>query len=154
MHKQYSIFKNNLNLRYLFIVMYLIFPKIKVMIIFKHLSVISIPSKTLATSSQYVRKLAIFALITAWRGSAQSVHKWLTAIKGNSVALLPLFFGLKEVDCGEVVCVSPWGFSSDTISYNHTRNVCYTVRGKKIVVTKNKCQKSSSMLLLIKYIYF
>ena len=42
--------------------MYLVFPKIKVMIIFKHLSVISIPSKTLATSSQYVRKLAIFAL--------------------------------------------------------------------------------------------
>ena len=80
------------------------------------------------------------------------MHKWLTAIKCNSVALLPLFFGLKEVDCGEVVCVSPWGFSSDTISFNHTKNVCYTVRNKKIVVTKNKCQKSSSMLLLIKYI--
>ena len=68
MHKQCSTFKNVLNLRYLFFVMYLIFPKIKVMIIFKHLFVISIPSKTLATSSQYVRKLAIFALITAWRG--------------------------------------------------------------------------------------
>ena len=70
MHKQCSTFKNVLNLRYLFFVMYLIFPKIKVMIIFKHLFVISIPSKTLATSSRYVRKLAIFALITAWRGSS------------------------------------------------------------------------------------
>ena len=48
--------------------MYLIFPKIKVMIIFKHLFVISIPSKTLATSSQYVRKLAIFALLIEGRG--------------------------------------------------------------------------------------
>ena len=70
MHKQCSTFKNVLNLRYLFFVMYLIFPKIKVMIIFKHLFVISIPSKTLATSSQYVRKLAIFALLIAWRGIA------------------------------------------------------------------------------------
>ena len=63
MHKQCFSFKNVLNLRYLFFVIYLIFQKIKVMIIFKHLFVISIPSKTLATSSQYVRKLAIFALI-------------------------------------------------------------------------------------------
>ena len=68
MHKQCSTFKNVLNLRYLFFVMYLIFPKIKVMIIFKHLFVISIPSKTLATSSQYVRKLAIFALLIEGRG--------------------------------------------------------------------------------------
>ena len=63
MHKQCSTFKNVLNLRYLFFVIYLIFQKIKVRIIFKHLFLISIPSKTLATSSQYVRKLAIFALI-------------------------------------------------------------------------------------------
>ena len=63
MHKQCSTFKNVLNLRYLFFVIYLIFPKIKVMIIFKHFFVISIPSKTLVTSSQYVRKLAIFALL-------------------------------------------------------------------------------------------
>ena len=67
MHKQCSTFKNVLK-RYLFFVMYLIFQKIKVMIIFKHLFVISIPSKTLATSSQYVRKLAIFALLIEGRG--------------------------------------------------------------------------------------
>ena len=87
MHKQCSTFKNNLNLRYLFIVMYLIFPKINVMIIFKQLFVISIPSKTLVTSSQYVRKLAIFALITAWRGISMvhqvgfSVNCWTIELK-------------------------------------------------------------------------
>ena len=66
MHKQCSTFKNVLNLRYSFFVMYLIFQKIKIMIIFKHLFAISIPSKALATSSQYVRKLANFALIYCW----------------------------------------------------------------------------------------
>ena len=68
MHKQCSTFKNVINLKYSFFVLYLIFQKIKVMIIFKHLFVISIPSKTLATSSQYVRKLAIFALLIEGRG--------------------------------------------------------------------------------------
>ena len=74
MHKQCSTFKNVLNLRYLFFVIYLIFQKIKVMIIFKHLFVISIPSKTLATSSQYVRKLAIFALLIEGRGITMHIY--------------------------------------------------------------------------------
>ena len=74
MHKQCFTFKNLLNLRHLFFVMYLIFPKIKVMIIFKHLFVISIPSKTLATSSQYVRKLAIFALLIEGQGITMTTH--------------------------------------------------------------------------------
>ena len=75
MHKQCFTLKNVLNLRYSFFVMYLIFQKIKVMIIFKHLFVISIPSKTLATSSQYVRKLAIFALLIEGRGITMII--WL-----------------------------------------------------------------------------
>ena len=36
------------------------------MIILKHLFVIFIPSKTLVTSSEYVRKLANFVLIYCW----------------------------------------------------------------------------------------
>ena len=89
MHKQCSTFKNVLNLRYLFFVMYLIFPKIKVMIIFKHLFVISIPSKTLATSSQYVRKLAIFALLIEGRGITMLLHTYLCNIV-TVFALVPL----------------------------------------------------------------
>ena len=75
MYKQCSTFKNVLNLRYSFFVMYLIFQKIKIMIIFKHLFAISIPSKALATSSQYVRKLAIFALLIEGRGITMSVSR-------------------------------------------------------------------------------
>ena len=92
MHKQCSTFKNVLNLRYLFFVMYLIFQKIKVMIIFKHLFVISIPSKTLATSSQYVRKLAIFALLIEGRGITmgeihfRETQSWTRRVRSNEVS--------------------------------------------------------------------
>ena len=61
------------------------------MIIFKHLFVISIPSKTLATSSQYVRKLAIFALLIEGRGITMSRRQDRTENDQHGFWTTPVF---------------------------------------------------------------